>query len=298
MPMLIRKSVQEYTDTGKPVRRRGGARNQKFNQDIHVKKQKEAGDHKKMNKVEREVVRNGQHSIICRGEPHSYQAVAGKMMESNDEMSLPAYANVNQTNSPISTMTPVTAFKNQDIYNIARTYFGTGGKPVTFHSVDDFVNFANMFCPRKTEDEYKIGTGTDHVRNLSSLLGLAETIPEPMKEIPQRGEMKMPMEMGIEPRLDAPLGMGIEPRLDAPSCRMQDRDSCTDGKGNRRDEMLCGMNMIPIEGEGDSMGAVNDSGDGITAEEEGDNSRGKGLDGEVEGKNIETKEQSEKEGGE
>ena len=47
MPMFIRKSVQEYTDTEKPVRRRGGARNQKFNRDIHVKKPKDAEDNKK-----------------------------------------------------------------------------------------------------------------------------------------------------------------------------------------------------------------------------------------------------------
>ena len=102
MPMLLRKTVQEYTRPGVRKRRRGGARRQKFNPEHNIKKE---------------------------------NAASGNMTGNNTGNVPPtvaAFSKHQNTDSPMSTITSYSGLKNHELFEGARRHFGATKEPIVF----------------------------------------------------------------------------------------------------------------------------------------------------------------------
>ena len=115
MPMLLRKTVQEYTAQGVRKRRRGGARRQKFNPELNIKRE---------------------------------NAVGGNMTGNNTGNVPPtvaAFSKHQNTDSPMSTITSYSGFKNHELFEGARRHFGATKEPIVFRNMEDMISFAKKF---------------------------------------------------------------------------------------------------------------------------------------------------------
>ena len=126
MPMLLRKTIQEYTTQGVRKRRRGGARRQKFNPEHNIKKE---------------------------------NAVGGNMTGNNTGNVPPtvaAFSKHQNTDSPMSTITSYSGFKNHELFEGARRHFGETKEPIIFNNMEDMISFAKKFSDqdeRMAEEE-------------------------------------------------------------------------------------------------------------------------------------------------
>ena len=119
LPSLLRKTVQEYTKTGKRKRRRGGVRRQTFNPEHNIKiKDENQGDN--------------DGSKIGKVPP-----------------SVAAFSNHANADSPMSTLTPFSGFKDRELYECARRHFGRTKEPIVFNNIDDMI----LFTKKCSNDE-------------------------------------------------------------------------------------------------------------------------------------------------
>lgn len=116
MPMLLRKTVQEYTTQGVRKRRRGGARRQTFNPEHNIKKENAAGGNMTGNNT------------------------------GNVPPTVAAFSKHQNTDSPMSTITSYSGFKNHELFEGARRHFGATKEPIIFKNMEDMISFAKKFA--------------------------------------------------------------------------------------------------------------------------------------------------------